>query len=63
VLLLPDHATPTSIKTHSGDPVPFTIAGTAIVPGGVESFDEDAAKRGGYGRVEAKALVGMMNAI
>jgi 2,3-bisphosphoglycerate-independent phosphoglycerate mutase len=60
VLLLPDHATPISIKTHSRDPVPFTIAGTGIVPDGVESFDEDAAKRGGYGLVEATKLVGMM---
>ena len=60
VLLLPDHATPIAIKTHSCDPVPFTIAGTAIVPDGVESFDEDAAKQGGYGLVEAAELVGMM---
>jgi len=60
VLLLPDHATPISIKTHSCDPVPFTIAGTGIEPDGVESFDEDAAKRGAYGLVEATKLVGMM---
>ncbi len=60
VLLLPDHATPISIKTHSREPVPFTIAGTGIVPDSVESFDEAAAKRGGYGLVEAKALVDLM---
>ena len=60
VLLLPDHATPISIKTHSRDPVPFTIAGTGISPDGVERFDEDAAKRGGYGLVEATKLVGMI---
>lgn len=61
VLLLPDHATPISIKTHSYDPVPFTITGKGIVPDGVERFDEDAAKRGAYGLVEATKLVGMMN--
>ena len=60
VLLLPDHATPISIKTHSRDPVPFTIMGKGIKPDDVESFDEDAAKRGGYGLVEATKLVGMM---
>jgi 2,3-bisphosphoglycerate-independent phosphoglycerate mutase len=60
VLLLPDHATPISIKTHSRDPVPFTIAGTGIKPDGVERFDEQAAKQGGYGLVEATKLVGMM---
>jgi 2,3-bisphosphoglycerate-independent phosphoglycerate mutase len=58
-LLMPDHATPISIKTHSRDPVPFTIAGTGIVPDDVETFDEDAAMRGGYGLVEATKLVGM----
>ncbi len=60
VLLLPDHATPISIKTHSRDPVPFTIAGAGVAPDEVESFDEDAAKRGGYGLVEATELVGML---
>lgn len=60
VLLLPDHATPISIKTHSSDPVPFTIAGSGVVPDGVQAFDEDAAKQGGYGLVEATTLVGMI---
>ncbi len=60
VLLMPDHATPISIKTHSSDPVPFTIAGSGIEPDGVESFDELAAQRGEYGLVEATELVGMM---
>jgi 2,3-bisphosphoglycerate-independent phosphoglycerate mutase len=59
-LLLPDHATPISIKTHSRDPVPFTIAGSGVEPDGVQSFDEAAAKEGGYGLVEATELVGMM---
>jgi len=60
ILLLPDHATPISIKTHSRDPVPFTIAGSEVEPDGVRSFDEDAARAGGYGMVEATELVGMM---
>jgi len=60
VLLMPDHATPISIKTHSSDPVPFTIAGSGIEPDGVESFDELAAQRGEYGLAEATELVGMM---
>jgi 2,3-bisphosphoglycerate-independent phosphoglycerate mutase len=60
VLLLPDHATPISIKTHSRDPVPFTIAGTGVQPDGVEGFDETAAQQGGYGLVEATKLVGML---
>jgi 2,3-bisphosphoglycerate-independent phosphoglycerate mutase len=60
VLLLPDHATPISIKTHSRDPVPFAIMGEGIVPDSVQRFDEEAAKQGGYGTMEATRLVGMM---
>jgi 2,3-bisphosphoglycerate-independent phosphoglycerate mutase len=60
VLILPDHATPISIKTHSRDPVPFTISGKGVSPDGVERFDETAAKQGGYGLVEATKLVGML---
>lgn len=60
VLLMPDHATPISIKTHSSDPVPFAIMGNGIEPDSVERFDEQSAKLGGYGEVSAKALVGMM---
>ncbi len=60
VLLMPDHATPIAIKTHSSDPVPFTIAGSDIQPDGVERFDELAAQRGEYGLVQATDLVGMM---
>ncbi len=60
VLLLPDHATPIEIKTHSHDPVPFAIMGKGIKPDSVQSFDEDAAKQGGYGVVEATGLIGKM---
>ncbi len=60
VLLLPDHATPISIRTHSHDPVPFAIMGKRIKPDSVRSFDEEAAKRGGYGVVEATGLVKML---
>lgn len=60
VLLMPDHATPIVIKTHSSDPVPFTIAGSGIQPDGVEKFYEAAAMAGGYGLVQATELVRMM---
>jgi 2,3-bisphosphoglycerate-independent phosphoglycerate mutase len=60
VLLLPDHATPVSIKTHSCDPVPFAIMGKGIGSDPVERFSEEEAKRGGYGLVEASELLEMM---
>jgi len=60
VLLLPDHATPISIKTHSRDPVPFAIMGKGIEPDGAERFDEEEAKKGGFGVVEATKLMSML---
>ncbi len=60
VMLMPDHATPIEIRTHSRDPVPFAIIGKGILADGVQSFDEEAAKRGGYGVVEATKLMGIM---
>ena len=62
ILLLPDHATPISIKTHSRDPVPFVIMGSGIEPDGLDRFDEQSAEQGGYGRVDATALVRMLAA-
>jgi 2,3-bisphosphoglycerate-independent phosphoglycerate mutase len=60
VLLMPDHATPVSIRTHSCDPVPFAIMGDGIESDPVTGFSEEEAKRGGYGLVEASGLLEMM---
>lgn len=60
VLLMPDHATPIPLRTHTREPVPFAIMGTGIEHDSVERFDEASAKQGGYGLVEATKLVGMM---
>jgi len=60
VLLLPDHATPISIKTHSRDPVPFAMVGEGIAPDSVNRFDEAEAKRGGFALVDATGLIGML---
>ncbi|MBU1613734.1 hypothetical protein KJ693_00315 [bacterium] len=40
VLVLPDHLTPISTKTHSEEPVPFLIAGSKIEPDKIDGFDE-----------------------
>src|SRR5512136_1752411 len=41
ICLLPDHATPISIRTHTNEPVPFAIMGKGIKPDGVQAFDEE----------------------
>ena len=46
VMILPDHATPLSLKTHTSDPVPFLIYKStgSEQNNGVERFDEQHAK-------------------
>jgi len=49
VLVLPDHRTPISLRTHTADPVPFVIYsnGGAERPTGNEGFDEEAGAKSG----------------
>lgn len=44
ILILPDHFTPISKKTHSGEPVPFLISGEGIKPDRIDGFDEIKAE-------------------
>ncbi|MFH1429334.1 MAG: phosphoglycerate mutase, partial [Candidatus Margulisiibacteriota bacterium] len=40
VLVLPDHPTPLTKKTHTSDPVPFIMMGAGIVPDQTERYNE-----------------------
>jgi 2,3-bisphosphoglycerate-independent phosphoglycerate mutase len=44
VMVLPDHATPVSLRTHTGDPVFFGIFGTDILGSGFAGYSEREAK-------------------
>ena len=44
---LPDHPTPTSTRTHSGDPVPYMIYDSVQSHDGAEKFDEFSAAASG----------------
>jgi len=44
VLLLPDHYTPLSRRTHVGKPVPYVLAGAGISPTGFDRLDEASAE-------------------
>ena len=44
--VLPDHATPVSLKTHTSDPVPYLIYDSERSSVG-GAFNEDAAKNAG----------------
>jgi len=54
IAVLPDHATPIKIKTHTADLVPFAIYSTKNKNKDerdeVEKYDEFACRNGKYGR-------------
>lgn len=45
ILLLPDHETPLSTKTHASGHVPFVIWGAGVKPDTALSYDEDSARK------------------
>jgi len=45
ILVLPDHATPVSLKTHTAEPVPFAIYGKDIVSKGFLNYSEKEAAK------------------
>ena len=49
IAILPDHPTPCAIRTHTSNPIPFLIWHKDIEPDGVQTYDEFAARDGGYG--------------
>jgi len=57
ILLLPDHATPIKLRTHTSDAVPFML-----YPGesGARSFDEQAAAKAADGIIEGHRLMQML---
>jgi len=44
MMVLPDHATPILVGTHTSGPVPFAIYGTGIAPDSIMVFSETSAK-------------------
>jgi len=61
ILVMPDHYTPVSLKTHTKEPVPFAIyypqaRAQSKQEGGKEGgFDETSARKGGLGVLDARA--------
>jgi 2,3-bisphosphoglycerate-independent phosphoglycerate mutase len=44
IAVLPDHATPVSVRTHTREPIPFAIYGKGIEKDSIERYSEAAAK-------------------
>jgi 2,3-bisphosphoglycerate-independent phosphoglycerate mutase len=47
LMVLPDHPTPLSVRTHTREPVPFAVAGHGISRGSFSCFSEREAHKGG----------------
>ncbi len=60
ILVLPDHPTPISVRTHTRDPVPFAIYSSTESADYVDRFSESAAKEGVFGLVEGHELIRLM---
>lgn len=48
IMVLPDHNTPVSVRTHTAEPVPFALFGKGIASNGAEEYGETAAKATGF---------------
>jgi 2,3-bisphosphoglycerate-independent phosphoglycerate mutase len=57
IAILPDHPTPCALKTHTHDPVPFTIYYPGIQPDEVEVYDEFSVKKGAFGIISGNQFI------
>ncbi|NJD78186.1 MAG: cofactor-independent phosphoglycerate mutase [Candidatus Methanoperedens sp.] len=60
IMVLPDHPTPVSVRTHTREPVPFAIYSSSESADYVDRFDESAAKEGIFGLVEGYGLMRLL---
>lgn len=60
ILVMPDHPTPISVRTHTREPVPFAIYSSTESADYVDRFDEFAAREGVFGLVEGHRLMGLL---
>ncbi len=58
LLVLPDHATPIQLRTHTSDPVPFAWCGHGIMSDEVEAFSERDAARSSLQLTDGCELMG-----
>lgn len=57
IAVLPDHPTPCALKTHTREPVPFSIYKPGIAPDSVKAYDEFSAKNGTFGLLQGDEFI------
>jgi 2,3-bisphosphoglycerate-independent phosphoglycerate mutase len=60
VLVMPDHPTPITIRTHTADPVPFLIWGKGVKANGAKRFTEVEASKTGVFIEEGYKIMGRL---
>lgn len=60
IAVLPDHPTPCAIRTHTRDAVPFVVYHKGILPDGVKTYDEFAAREGAFGLLRGDEFMKML---
>jgi 2,3-bisphosphoglycerate-independent phosphoglycerate mutase len=60
ILVLPDHYTPLSIRTHRGGAVPFAMCGTGIAPDDTTAFSEAQGAKGALQLEEGYKLIDLL---
>jgi len=57
IAILPDHPTPCQLKTHTRNPVPFTIYKPGVKPDEVEVYDEFSVEKGAFGILKGDEFI------
>ncbi len=57
IALIPDHATPCKLRTHTHDPVPFIIYHPNEVADDVTEYNEESVKNGFYGLLKEDEFI------
>ncbi|HDR53062.1 MAG TPA: 2,3-bisphosphoglycerate-independent phosphoglycerate mutase [archaeon] len=60
VAITGDHATPCSLKMHSGDPVPLLFYGTNVPGDSIRKFGETECRKGSVGTVRGRDVLTML---
>jgi 2,3-bisphosphoglycerate-independent phosphoglycerate mutase len=57
IALLPDHATPCAVRTHTRDAVPFLIHRPGEKGDGIVEFNEESCRQGSYGLLQGDGFM------
>lgn len=60
IAILPDHPTPCALKTHTREPVPFSIYYPGIEPDKVEVYDEFSVEKGAFGLIRNNEFIKLL---